>query len=805
MTDKSNAIYPGRADGMPYEAFTVSTRNSYFQLVATGATGGDSYVWSKTAGDLPPGLSLASDGKISGTPTTVGSYTFTARVASGAQTPVTKSLTMEVKAHRGQVIEDACFGVHIHWGMFVSPRLYGKSQIPAFESRAAVVNFTTWAQTIKALGFKSVTFSCIWQDSVRLWPSTTPTKFELKTIRNYAKEFRDACRAEGLLFGTYFCPDYQNSNRPGEGPATGQSYLDTPNPPDGSLDTYSWGGMNNGLINELVNDVKVDFIWTDMGGAPELYASSVDPNWFYIDTIMKIIRAGNPDCCLGINGGIRNGSTMPEGIPVRYPNTDFVISEGYPGGLALDVHDLGKPTIVDKKYAVTTDLLLGKHWAFSEATVSGGHKDPAGIIAVMKENKRRGVFTNLVVPVEAADGTLIHPFLANAIAQISEYMKSDFGYSGEVQISVADGLTMLTGPAGSRIFYSTDGSEVDTTSKVYVRPIPLPTNSVVKARALQATLPIGRQRERRVTELASVVGSKTLINSSIPSETYRNDLVGYYRGMRVVIGAAPIILRKVGRKGTATLPKRFLIRRQYDNYPIYWGTLQPTDEVVGGYQYIKVPNIKLDKGVAYRIFFKEDASDNYASSTFATIPSFDDLRVTKPAQASVLGETTPIVADAYGQFINLIYDTVEGERSRDLALGKPCKFRTLAGGSLGPSSTAFEENAVDGVYESNAKAGGSYAYETLVDLLSIYEIGEIQMRFAMSGFATSFEIWLSLDDTPQTMRKVVAKSNNTTKNFDFKFDPIPARYIHVKSLTPNGPGQLGLQAAINILSAFEQL
>lgn len=800
MTDKVNAIYPARLDNMPYEAFTLSTRTSYFQLVATGATGGDSYVWSKTAGDLPPGLNLASDGKISGTPTTVGSYTFTARVASGVQTPVTKSLTMEVKPHRGKLIEDACFGIHIHWGMYTSPHLYGKAQIPAFESRAAVVNFTTWAQTIKSLGFKSVTFSCIWQDSVRLWPSTTPTKFGLKTVRNYAKQFRDACKAEGLLFGTYFCPDYQNSNRPGEGPATGQSYLDTPNPPDGSLDTYSWGGMNNGLLGELINDIKVDFIWTDVGGAPELHAG-VDANWFYIDTIMKIIRAGNPDCCIGINGGIRNGPNMPEGIPVRYPDTDFVISEGYPGGLALDVHDLGKPTIVDKKYAVTTDLLLCKHWAFSEATVSGGHKDPAGIISIMKENKRRGVFTNLVVPVEAADGTLIHPFLANAIAQISEYMKSDFGYSGEVSISVADGLATLTGPSESRIFYTTDGSEVDTTSKVYVRPIPLPTNAIVKAKALQATLPIGRQQERRVTDLSTAGGTKTLIISAIPSETSRNETIGYYRGMRAVIGSAPIILRKVGRKGITTLPRKFLIRRQYDNYPVYWGTLQPTDEVVGGYQYMKVPNIKLDRGIAYRIFFKEGG--DYASSTFATIPAFDDLRITSPAQASVLGETTPIIADAYGQFINLIYDTVESERSLDLALGKPCRFRTLAGGSLGPSSTAFEENAVDGVYESIAKAGGSYAYETVVDLLSIYELSEIVLRFAPAGFATSFEVWLSLDDTTQTMRKIVAKTSNTTKNFDFKFDPIPARYIHIKALTPNASGQVGGQAAINILSVYE--
>ena len=45
-----------------------------------GATGGTaSYTWAKTAGTLPPGLSLSSTGSIAGTPTTAGVYNFTAQ------------------------------------------------------------------------------------------------------------------------------------------------------------------------------------------------------------------------------------------------------------------------------------------------------------------------------------------------------------------------------------------------------------------------------------------------------------------------------------------------------------------------------------------------------------------------------------------------------------------------------------------------------------------------------------------------------------------------------------------------------
>ena len=49
------------------------------------ATGGTSpYTWSIQSGALPPGLTISSGGVLSGTPTTVGSSTFTVRVADAA-------------------------------------------------------------------------------------------------------------------------------------------------------------------------------------------------------------------------------------------------------------------------------------------------------------------------------------------------------------------------------------------------------------------------------------------------------------------------------------------------------------------------------------------------------------------------------------------------------------------------------------------------------------------------------------------------------------------------------------------------
>jgi hypothetical protein len=57
---------------------------SYSQaLQASGGSG--TLQWSVTSGQLPPGLSLASSGAITGTPTTPGAFTFTVTVVSGTQ------------------------------------------------------------------------------------------------------------------------------------------------------------------------------------------------------------------------------------------------------------------------------------------------------------------------------------------------------------------------------------------------------------------------------------------------------------------------------------------------------------------------------------------------------------------------------------------------------------------------------------------------------------------------------------------------------------------------------------------------
>lgn len=63
-------------------------------LTAAGGANG-SHSWSVTSGQLPPGLTLSPDGKLSGAPTTPGTYAFTVSVNDGVSS-ASKTLTIAV-------------------------------------------------------------------------------------------------------------------------------------------------------------------------------------------------------------------------------------------------------------------------------------------------------------------------------------------------------------------------------------------------------------------------------------------------------------------------------------------------------------------------------------------------------------------------------------------------------------------------------------------------------------------------------------------------------------------------------------
>jgi Putative Ig domain len=87
---------------------TVNVAYSFF-LAGTGGTG--TYTWSISGGALPPGLTLSSGpGQISGTPTTLGVYAFTAQVTDGAGNIATANLSMTVEGVIGITCQSCASG-----------------------------------------------------------------------------------------------------------------------------------------------------------------------------------------------------------------------------------------------------------------------------------------------------------------------------------------------------------------------------------------------------------------------------------------------------------------------------------------------------------------------------------------------------------------------------------------------------------------------------------------------------------------------------------------------------------------------
>ena len=69
-----------------------------YTFTTTSPTGGYQPLnWVVTAGALPPGLTLATNGLLSGTPTTIGSYPFTVTVTDSAPTPSVNSASFTIQ------------------------------------------------------------------------------------------------------------------------------------------------------------------------------------------------------------------------------------------------------------------------------------------------------------------------------------------------------------------------------------------------------------------------------------------------------------------------------------------------------------------------------------------------------------------------------------------------------------------------------------------------------------------------------------------------------------------------------------
>jgi hypothetical protein len=88
------------AAGTPLSISSTSvsggTINATYSSALSASGGTTPYTWSITSGSLPAGLSIASNGAISGTPTTAGTSTFTASVSDSSSPVQSKSVNLSL-------------------------------------------------------------------------------------------------------------------------------------------------------------------------------------------------------------------------------------------------------------------------------------------------------------------------------------------------------------------------------------------------------------------------------------------------------------------------------------------------------------------------------------------------------------------------------------------------------------------------------------------------------------------------------------------------------------------------------------
>ncbi|MHA4736416.1 alpha-L-fucosidase [Dyadobacter sp. MSC1_007] len=794
LKNKSTAIYPAFVDGIPYQSWTENGPKPYFQLSAQG--GKPPYKWQILKGSLPSGLKLTPDGKLQGTATKEGAFRFTLKTTDANGLAATKELVFQAEPYRSKWMADAKFGIMVQWGAYTQPSLLSKEELPQFEKRITKFNADAWAETIASMGGKVLNFTAKSFDGTRMWPSKTPSKYDLKVERNIVGELIAACHKRGIKFVAYFAPDnkpYKNQTETGA---------------DGT-----WGTLNKGLIKELV-EMGVDGFWIDVTAASEIH-KDFDPKWFPWDEILPIMRANNPYVICANNPGLDQAGTV-----LRYPNTDVIIYEGgmAPHESALQV---AKPSAVKKKVAIEVDNLLDNTWSWRPDPKLRQPKAADVIIKNIQANWAVGATYMLNYPV-SPDGNILPPDYKPLLQKIGAFVKANQGWSTMPETSLSDSTEYsdaqtlaLKAKPGARIYYTLDGSTPSTRSNVYKGPLKIDRTTRVRAISVENGKPASKKMDRVISIASSgsdrqartaAVSIADAPGAAAPTASGSGkvrdpDPNEYYRGMKITIGPNPIRLRQIGRQfvsGNKT-NHPIIIKRFLDDYPILSATISSSGKRTAsdGFNYVTIPETVLEAGKSYIIAAKENDQDQFAAADFSNPIQTGDYRVVGCAILSPVGDRYPVKDDKIGAILSLKYDVVSKEgANQNLAIGSTAFLKDNDGYSMVPArGVLFAENGVDGDMNTMAQAGGKYPWTLLVDLnKAVSGIKNVKVYFGQQNFATELQIFSSADG--KTWEKIAEKSDNSDIKCVFSLPNITARYFRVRALKPDAKGQKGNQMGI---------
>ncbi|MFG1819376.1 discoidin domain-containing protein [Kribbella sp. NPDC049174] len=197
---------------------SIAPQASPFAFQAAGGSPG--YSWTVAGGQLPPGLTLASDGHIDGTVAKGANgasqkdYTFTVKVTDANGSTTTKPYTITVKTNPVNWFIDGKMSALSHT-TGTMPNLYD----PNF-------NYDDWAQTAKEMGMTMLSTESL-QNTIYYWPSPnanlTPDNsnklykynalFQAVDgswqVKDRVQQAKEAAERYGLKFGVYVSSLYE--------------------------------------------------------------------------------------------------------------------------------------------------------------------------------------------------------------------------------------------------------------------------------------------------------------------------------------------------------------------------------------------------------------------------------------------------------------------------------------------------------------------------------------------------------------------------------------------------------------------
>lgn len=793
-----DSIYPAFLDNLPYWSFINSVNletgwnQQGFQLKATGATGSNGYTWELTGGALPDGLSMNSQGLIYGKPTKYGIFTFTVRVSSPGQTPVSKTISMIADKWRAEFMRNArtyitapfykgtypnpirntlnpnnTVNTHIpEWMSKLDGSYYGPS-VPIFDP-------VDDAAFLEELGFDIEETAGKPQSHCVPWISTVSTRYSDHASRNILLEQVNAYHAVNKRVFAYFAAD---------------SYYYGPPPQilcDGGDVFGNFKSSNLGHVRELCTWLNVDGIVYDIGATSEHPA--VNEGWLGRSQVIALMRNLNPWLIFGMSAGTRDSGIRMSGSLIAYPHCDFVIYENVATDSTSDsTLEIATPPACEKKMAVHMWYMIGNAWSFSDDSMTMPLKDIDGLLKSMTRNVNVGASVAMGMPVRDTGFRRIPYFMPHMTA-IGNHHKSTKNFSDDVEFDFTDGLLTMKTAHPAEIYYTTDGTEPTTKSKLYFQPIPVTKNTRFRARSLQYGKSIGYMSYFNANPLLVRATPKTLFVST-PNDTEGVDAAEPYKGMIFTVGQYPILLKGVGRKimgvSGMTTDHPWIIRRRWDEYPIVWDKILVSDYERNGYKIGRGCDVRLEAGMTYVIAIKEGAIDKFAANNFQSIPINSDIRIEGVYNLSKFGEFFPAIQNGIGQFINLDYEVLTREKSKNVAIGAIGTALLNNSDNLATinGTVKFAQNAFNGEREiSYASVGGTPVWTLRGDMIEPKVFNRAEIYFRGVG-PSSFDILVSQNGKFANTRLITSVTGNSAQSLSVPLGNTVARFVHLRSIT----------------------